>query len=172
MSGEQGRTLGRNPPVSGGSLPRGRRAVRLAGLQRAPAAYVTHARFKKVRFSTRPALAGSERLTTKGEWTMKKEYQYLVAGALISAAVLMGMGIAGEEKQTTEGRYQFIEGGGIASVNPQYQMYSEPVGGTVTNKNLFLVIDSQTGTVNYVDQSGQVIALPFAATKAEQSNGS
>lgn len=91
---------------------------------------------------------------------MKKEYQYLIVGAVISAAVLMGMGIAKEDKQVTEGRYQFIDIVGDT-------LRAAPEGGTATNLNLFYVLDSQTGTINYVDVSGQTIVFPFAATKAE-----
>jgi hypothetical protein len=99
---------------------------------------------------------------------MKKEYQYLIAGAALSTAVLLGMGNVGGEKQVAEGRYQFLDNVGdlynnpsIAIVGPQYDSDSR------TNTNLFGVIDSQTGTVSYVDISGQTIVFPFAATKAE-----
>jgi hypothetical protein len=97
---------------------------------------------------------------------MKKEYQYLVLGAVISAAVLLGMGVVGDEKQVTEGRYQFVPGtqywgsGNIASLYPLTL-------DTVVHRSMFLVVDSQTGTTNYVDQTGEVISIPFAATKAE-----
>ena len=91
---------------------------------------------------------------------MKKEYQYLVAGAVVSAAVLMGMGVVGDEKQITEGRYEYIPNMGY--------MTSTPDGsGNPTKIGLFGVLDSQTGTVNYVDKSGQSIVFPFSATKAE-----
>jgi len=92
---------------------------------------------------------------------MKKEYQYLIAGVVVSAAVLLGMGVVGDEKQVTEGRYEYIPNMG--------SIYSTPIpsAGNATNTNLFGVLDSQTGTVSYVDVSGQSIAFPFAATKAE-----
>lgn len=93
---------------------------------------------------------------------MKKEYQYLVLGAVLSAAVLMGMGIAGDEKQVTEGRYQYID--------KTVYLYSTPVhtsGQQPTNVSSFLVIDTQTGTVNLVGRAGESIVFPFAATKAE-----
>lgn len=105
---------------------------------------------------------------------MKKEYQYLIGGALISAAVLLGMGVVGEDKQITEGRYQFFEGGGRTTSNVQFGLWSDPVNvsGNPIKRNMFMVIDTETGSVSYVDISGQATLLPFAATKAEQSNGS
>lgn len=88
---------------------------------------------------------------------MKREYEYLIGGALISAAVLLGMGIVGQEKQTGEGRYQFVPTGDISNAG-------EPL-----RSRLFAVIDSQSGTVNYVDIGGKVTIFSFeTTTKADQ----
>ena len=93
---------------------------------------------------------------------MKKEYQYLIAGVVVSAAILLGMGVVGDEKQVAEGRYEYIPNMGVMYRTPRVTTSADQ-----TKSALFGVLDSQTGTINYVDVSGQSIVFPFAATKAE-----
>ena len=93
---------------------------------------------------------------------MKKEYQYLIGGALISAVVLLGMGTVGEEKQTSEQRFRFIQFNETS--------YLELNGRNT--EDVFSVMDLETGTVNFVTRDSETFVFPFAATKAEQSNGS
>ena len=93
---------------------------------------------------------------------MKKEYQYLIVGAVISAAVLMGMGIVGEEKQVTEGRYQFVPY--VSTGGYQFGPAQFPSG---VGTPAFGVMDTQTGTVNAVSPKNETLVFPFAATKAE-----
>lgn len=94
---------------------------------------------------------------------MKKEHQYLIAGAVVSAAVLLGVGVAGDEKQevTSAGRFQYINTSG----NPDV-LYGSPTDTTagVTHINVFYVLDSETGTVNSVGRGGETIVFPFSAT--------
>ena len=98
---------------------------------------------------------------------MKKEHQYLIGGALISAAVLLGMGNVNEDKQTTEGRYQFVGRVGDLYNTPVLTSNTFERDAARTNESLFSVLDSETGTVSYVDIAGQTIVFPFATTKDE-----
>lgn len=88
---------------------------------------------------------------------MKREYQYLIAGAVVSAAVLLGMGVVGDEKQITEGRFQFL---------PYPSIYVATFASGAKTPS-FGVMDTQTGTVNAVSSLNETLVFPFAATKAE-----
>jgi hypothetical protein len=87
---------------------------------------------------------------------MKKEYQYLCFGVVLAGAVLLGMGVVAEQKQVSDGRYQFIPYTDISYLTLSGSSES-PVCG---------MFDTQTGTFNFVSRSQLTVVFPFVPDAA------